>query len=1230
MTTPDAPSTPPLVWTPPGQVELVRTLGGGWLGEVHEARESSSGRQVALRLIAPERIAQLGQIVDLLGPSARQEGAHRLPVTLPQAEGGHLFYTMALAEGGSLRSWLDAARTADAALSVDLLLDLLTQVARGLAEAHAGGQVHGNLKPENVLLHPHEGGMHVWLSDFGWSALRPSEAANPYLSPEQRAGRPAESQADLHAAGVMLCGGLQELLGQKVDLPPSPERLAALPAALRDVIRSCVSGEFSGADALAAQLAEVRTYIGRVGLGPVAEPAALRLMLGESRGVQLHPGAVGEGRALRVAVGGVPSEWVSLPAQAQADGPLAVRVAVPRTASVKPGTHTAEFRFLAASSDSARHHGAEELARLTLPLEVLPFEQGYLELMAKPGRSGGTVALHLANRGDVPEHYRLDYTLPTGSRWVGQPPPRELDLPPGGEYRTTFAVRCPPVWGPARPRRVLVFAQGRPWGSPEGRTRPLEARATFLQRPALPLWAGLPALAAVLAGLGSLALPPRIAAFNASDTQPGEGVPFALRWQVPGARTVRIRELPGRRLPAQGQLRVPGVDQPQTYTLVAQGRLTSASRQITVWPVREAPQIVRFDVTPRNAPVGSRVRVTWRVAHAAHVTLAPFGDVPAEGTRTLPLTRSTAFELTAGDPVAEDLDGRGVLQRSIRATLAAPRIERFRAEPPVVVRGQPVTLRWQVRSARTVRLAPLGNLPASGERTFVPTESGPLVLKASSGEQEVLARAEVHVHAPPPRITAFEVLASAPVPGQPLPLRWNTAGSVGVKLRWNGGSRTLPPQGKLGLSVPPTVKRLTLVARNAEGQGVEQVRTLKWAVPPAITLTQPAPPSAPPPTTRPAPHPERVSAVAKPAPTPPQAQTSAQVQTSPKAQLPRQVSASPPAPASPAPARSAPQPRILSFRAAPAALQAGESTTLRWQVSGTGRVRIPGLRGPQDGLFPAQGSVTLRPTGDQTYVLVAGKQRAEVRVRVQTAQPAPTAPVRAPAPTAQVRPPAATAPVRAPAATAQVRAFSALPATLNPGERAVLTWDVGGVSKVFLAGLSGPNPDGSFPPQGRVQTLAARGDQVFVLSAGGKRTTLTVPLVPLVQRGPAPSTEPAPAPVRPPAQPAQEDITPASPVEGTWQHTFGTLRLEVQGRHVRGVLASDRTGFPGGTIRGTLSGSAPVLTLNGRVTQGEVATAFLLRFDTTSQTFTGFAAQRGERGRWCGWRMGADPPGCGE
>lgn len=78
------------------------------------------------------------------------------------------------------------------------------------------------------------------------------------------------------------------------------------------------------------------------------------------------------------------------------------------------------------------------------------------------------------------------------------------------------------------------------------------------------------------------------------------------------------------------------------------------------------------------------------------------------------------------------------------------------------------------------------------------------------------------------------------------------------------------------------------------------------------------------------------------------------------------------------------------------------------------------------------------------------------------------------------------------------------------------------------------------------------------------------------------------------------------------------------------MLASDRTGFPGGTIRGTLSGSAPVLTLNGRVTQGEVATAFLLRFDTTSQTFTGFAAQRGERGRWCGWRMGADPPGCGE
>jgi serine/threonine protein kinase len=91
------------------------------------------------------------------------------------------------------------------------------QILAGLRHAHARGVVHRDLKPGNIMLiTPAAGGEEtIKIMDFGTAQLLGSEGETArrggtevgtpwYMSPEQAAGQPTDTRADLYTAGVML------------------------------------------------------------------------------------------------------------------------------------------------------------------------------------------------------------------------------------------------------------------------------------------------------------------------------------------------------------------------------------------------------------------------------------------------------------------------------------------------------------------------------------------------------------------------------------------------------------------------------------------------------------------------------------------------------------------------------------------------------------------------------------------------------------------------------------------------------------------------------------------------------------------------------------------------------------------------------------------------------------------------------------------------------------------
>ncbi|TNM50145.1 serine/threonine protein kinase [Nocardioides albidus] len=207
-----------------GPYRIVRWLGRGGMGTVYEAIDTTLGRSVALKLIVDPYAADpafRSGFVREAKAQASLDSPHVVQVFAHGEIDGRLYLASQLVPDGDLA----AALRRHGRLPAGEALELVAQVADGLAEAHRAGLVHRDVKASNVLLRRRGTHTVAYLADFG--------IAGP-------AG--GDSPADDVRALVRL---LRDILSEA----PEPElaRLLAEPpataAGLRDALRAALHAE---------------------------------------------------------------------------------------------------------------------------------------------------------------------------------------------------------------------------------------------------------------------------------------------------------------------------------------------------------------------------------------------------------------------------------------------------------------------------------------------------------------------------------------------------------------------------------------------------------------------------------------------------------------------------------------------------------------------------------------------------------------------------------------------------------------------------------------------------------------------------------------------------------------------------------------------------------------------------------------------------------------------------
>ncbi|HEY7423995.1 MAG TPA: serine/threonine-protein kinase [Gemmataceae bacterium] len=195
-----------------GKYEVLAHVATGGMGTVYKARDTENGREVALKVLSPEKAAKLSTVERFHREAKHaRKLRHENVVTLYEfGEANQTYFlTMEFIDGIDLHEYSNRK----GALDPDEALDIILQGCRALDHAYRRGVIHRDIKPSNFLITRNGARTVIKLTDFGLAREASSEEFRvtragttvgtlDYMAPEQaRDSGLADIRSDLYALG---------------------------------------------------------------------------------------------------------------------------------------------------------------------------------------------------------------------------------------------------------------------------------------------------------------------------------------------------------------------------------------------------------------------------------------------------------------------------------------------------------------------------------------------------------------------------------------------------------------------------------------------------------------------------------------------------------------------------------------------------------------------------------------------------------------------------------------------------------------------------------------------------------------------------------------------------------------------------------------------------------------------------------------------------------------------